>query len=186
LIRINLLPPEERASIKAVNTLTILLVIGIIIGAAMAFTGVYLHMQLRSAREQMAGYQETMASIAQFRSSIAQLEKDIKTWKNQLAPLERQLSQIESPIDLYSLLERVANSAQQGQVWLRDLTLQRSGAVPISGYAVSLTELDRFLTTAGRDPYRVQMGSQSWDVYGGVRLVYFLAQLGLPAGGDGK
>jgi len=186
LIRINLLPPEERASIKAINVVTIVAVFGIIIGFAMTFTGIYLHMELRSTREQMEGYKETMASISQFRSAINQLEKDIKAWENLLAPLESQLRQMEPPINLYHLLQRVALSTQKGHVWLRDLTLSRTGAVPISGYATSLTELDRFLAAVGRDPYRVQMGSLSWEEQSGVRLAYFLAQMGLPTEGDGK
>jgi len=178
MTRINLLPPEERASIRAVETKAILLAIGLLIGGLMAFTAVYLRMQVNYEQSEIVGYKETMASMGEFRVSIARLEKEIQTIQEQMKPLESAIQEITPLFNTAQLLSRVASSAQQGNVWLQDLTLQGGGGAPINGFAVDFTELNRFITAIGSDPYKVNMGSQSWDVRGGVRVVVFSAHMG--------
>ncbi len=178
MIRINLLPPEERASLKIIQAKTWLLVTGLCLCSLMIFASVYLRLQIKWEKDEIEGYQETMASMGQYRVATAQLEKNIKTLQDKLAPLETQMKEIVAPFDVVRLLATVAQGAERGNVWLQDLTLQKAGVVAINGFAVDFAELNHFTSAMGADAFRVQMGSESWDVRGGVRLVIFSAQVG--------
>lgn len=183
MIRINLLPPEERASIKAINNNAILLSCGIILTALMLFIGVYLRLQIMWEQDKITGYQEAMANMGHYRTAITHMEKEMKTLQKQIEPLTTQMQEIGiSSID--QLFQRVSYSATRGNVWLKDLTLLKDGSLPINGYAVDFTDLDRFLTAFGKDPFRVQMGTQGWEARAGIRLVAFSAQVGLPHRGE--
>ena len=177
MIRINLLPPEERASIKAIQAKAILLVVGIILCSVMVFVGVYVRLAISWEQDEVTGYKETMASMGEFRVATARLEKDIKTITDQLAPLNTAVAAIKAPFSAQEMLERVALSAETGHIWLQDITLQKSGLVPINGFAVDFSELNRFIAAMSMDPYHIQMGTQAWDVRGGVRVVVFSAQI---------
>lgn len=177
MIRINLLPPEERSSIKAIQAKAILLVVGIILCSLMVFSGVYLRLAIKWEQDEITGYRETMASMDEFRVATARLEKDIKTLTTQLAPLSTAAAAVTPAFNIQQMLERVAQSAETGNIWLQDITLQKSGLVPINGFAVDFSELNRFISTMSMAPYHMQMGSQTWDVRGGVRVVVFSAQI---------
>ncbi len=184
MIRINLLPPEERASIKAINTNAILLSCGIVLIALMLFTGVYLRLQIMWENDKLVGYQEAVANMSHYRTAIARMEKQMKALEKQTEPLTNQMQEIGTSAHIEQLFRRVSYSATRGNVWLQDLTLLKDGSLPITGYAVDFSDLDRFLTAFGKDPFRVQMGSQGWEARAGVRLVAFSAKVGLPYGGD--
>jgi len=84
MIRINLLPPEERASIKAINTNAILLSCGIVLIALMLFSGVYLRLQIMWENDKLVGYQEAVANMSHYRTAIARMEKQMKALEKQI------------------------------------------------------------------------------------------------------
>lgn len=183
-MRINLIPPEERASLRTIQTPTILFIAGTIIVAGLVFATVYLRWQVANERERLGSYQTTMSTLNRYRTEVSKLEKETHQLEELVKPLEEQLAANRTPTDLSLFLSRVTSSAQTGHVWLRELSVHKDGVASLDGYAVEFSEVSRFLSALGRDPLTVQMGSTRWTERGGVRLLSFSAKVRSAGGGD--
>jgi Tfp pilus assembly protein PilN len=186
MMRINLLPDKERASLQAVQMGTLLFISTIVLVSVLSFATVYLRWQVNNAREQISGYQTTMAAVARYRSEMNKMQQDTKKLQDAIGPLQAQLQANRTLVDLATLLGRATSSAQSSNIWLRELSVQKDGTAPVSGYAVEFTEVSRFLRSLGIDPFNVVMGSTRWVERGGVKLLEFDARVGPAKGGTGK
>lgn len=186
MMRINLLPPEARASLRVIQTTTVLFVAGAILAAILAFGTVYLRLQVASERERLVSYQSTMSAMGRYRAEISKLEKETRQLRELVQPLEEQLVANRPAVDLPLLLGRLAMAVKDGHVWLREAAMQKDGVVPLTGYAVEFAEVSRFLAAVGRDPLAVQMGSTRWVEQGGIRLLEFSARIAPTSGGASR
>lgn len=183
MMRINLLPPSQRASLRTVQLGTVLLIIGIVYVAVLSFASVYLCVQVANERERLEGYQATVASIARYRSEITRLEREANVLTELAKPFAEQLAANQPAIDLTLLFRRTVSAAQAGHVWLRELSVQKDGSTPVIGYAVEFSEVTRFLDALGREPFHVVMGATRWGERGGVKVVEFNARVNPIPGG---
>jgi hypothetical protein len=183
-MRINLIPEEDRASLKAVQLGTVLFIISIVLIASLAFASMYLYWQVVTEKERLNSYQDTMQTLTYYRSQVNDMKKNIKQIEELLTPLTTRLEQNKPLVDISLLLNRVATSAQNSSAWLESLSITRDGSAPLSGYAVDSTEITRFLKAVGQYPFNVVMGSTRWTEEDGVRLLEFDARITPIVGGD--
>jgi hypothetical protein len=94
MMRINLLPENERASLHVVQLSTMLVIAGIVLVASLSFATVYLRWQVVSERERQASYQSTMTTMVRYRTETNKLQQETKRLKELLGPLEAQLRSI--------------------------------------------------------------------------------------------
>jgi hypothetical protein len=183
MIRINLIPPSERASLKVVRPTILFVVLAALVVAALTSATVYLRWQIANEKSRLASYKDTVAAVGRYRREQASLEQKTRELVTLANPLEEELAARQPALDLELLLSRAASKAAGSNVWLRELILQRDGALSMTGYAVEFGDVSRFLTAVGQDPFTIQSSSTEWVERDGARLLGFSARIAAVKGG---
>lgn len=182
-MRINLIPPAERASLKVIQPITLLLIAGTLFVSTLAFSTVYLRWQVANERSRLASYQSTIAAVGRYRQELSRLEMETEQLSTLSKPLQVQLAANQLQLDLVALLSQSASSAAASNVWLRELVVQGDGITPLTGYAVDSGDVSGFLGTLGQGPFAVLSSSTRRVEQGGARLLEFSARVGVLKGG---
>lgn len=177
MMRINLLPPEERASMRVIQISTVLFICGVFLIAALSFATVYLRWQVVNERERLESYQTTLGSVSRYRREMSHMERETRELEQLVQPLKELLAANQDRVDLSLLLRRTSTAAQVSNLWLRELTVQKDGHATLTGYCVELAETSRFLANVGLEPFRVQMSSTRWIEESDLRVLELVTRM---------
>lgn len=183
MIRINLIPPNERASLKVIRPAVVFMIVAALVVGAVTSATIYMRWQVANEKSRLASYKDTVAAVGRYQREQAELEKKTRELATLASPLQEELAAQQPALDLELLLSRAASRAASNNVWLRELVLHKDGTLAVTGYGVEFTDVSRFLAAVGQEPFTIQASSTEWVERDGARLLEFSARIAAAKGG---